>query len=446
MRPKRRRTRVEVCILAASCALLIAAWPAAAASAQDIPGVGDTTPAQLRPAPVPPDSVLAARLAAVYASFDEFDSVTLSVIEGVVRLEGTVDDPDVRRELEEITREIQGVVYVVSNVEAATDVETRLTPAVGQIQAYWDAFVAQLPVLGVALLVVLIFWAASFTLGLWRRPTAWTRINPLLWNFISRLVRGIMVGVGLLLAFDILGITSLMGAVLGTAGIVGLAIGFAFQDIVENYLAGMLLSLRRPFSVNDLVRVGEFEGRVVRLTSRELVLLSLEGNHLRLPNSHVFKNPLTNFTINPRRQFRFDVGISVDEELQRALAVGVGTMESMAGVIDDPPPYGRVTDLGESTVTVRFHGWVDQRATDFLKARSEAIRLVKAALDAEGIVMPEPTYRVLTRALPEQKASTPAHPGDVESEAASIDVRPDHEVEQQVLDELKESRDENLLS
>lgn len=444
MTSKRHWAAVARCTAVGSWILLFTLWPTgAAAIAQVVPDAPE--PAAAQPVDVPPDSVLAARLQAVYASFDEFDSVTFAVTEGVVRLGGTVDNPDVRRRLEELTNEIQGVVYVVSRVETATDVETRLTPAVDQIQEYWDAFVAQLPVLGVALLVVLLFWGASFMLGRWRRPAAWTGINPLLWSFISRLVRGIMVAVGLLLAFDILGITSLMGAVLGTAGIVGLAIGFAFQDIVENYLAGMLLSLRRPFSVNDLVLVGEFEGRIVRLTSRELVLLTLEGNHVRLPNAHVFKTPLTNFTINPRRLFRFDVGISVDEELQRALAVGVGTLEAMAGVMNDPPPFGRVMELGDSTVTVRFHGWVDQRSTDFLKVRSEAIRLVKAALDAEGIVMPEPTYRVLTRALPERKVPAVTLPGDVESEAARIDVKPDNELEQQVLDELKDSEGENLL-
>jgi small conductance mechanosensitive channel len=135
----------------------------------------------------------------------------------------------------------------------------------------------------------------------------------------------------------------------------------------------------------------------------------------------------------------------VDEELQRALSVGVGTLKAMAGVMEDPPPFGRVMELGESTVTVRFHGWVDQRSTDFLKVRSEAIRLVKAGLDAAGIVMPEPTYRVLTRALPEPKAPAATLPDDVEREAAHIDVAPDHELERQVLDELEESEGENLL-
>ena len=443
---KRRRTGCRTRTFAGASILLLAAWPAVAAgSPQVLPGAPDAQEGAPQVVHVSPDSVVAARLEAVYESFEEFDAVTFSVTEGVVRLAGTVDDPDVRRRLEELTNEIQGVVYVVANVETATDVEARLTPAVAKIQEYWDAFLAQLPVLAVALLVVLLFWGASFMLGRWGRPAAWTGINPLLWSFISRLVRGLMVAVGLLLAFDILGITSLMGAVLGTAGIVGLAIGFAFQDIVENYLAGMLLSLRRPFSVNDLIRVGDYEGRIVRLTSRELVLLTLEGNHVRLPNAHVFKNPLTNFTINPRRLFQFEVGISVDEELQRALAVGVGTLKAMAGVMEDPGPFGRVMELGDSTVTVRFHGWVDQSSTDFLKVRSEAIRLVKAALDAEGIVMPEPTYRVLTRALPEGKVPAAARPGEVETEAARIDVKPDHELEKQVLEELRESEDENLL-
>ena len=430
-----------------SWVLFLATWPAvvAAGSLQVVPDVPDTPADPPQAFDTPADSVLGARLAAVYASFEEFDSVTFTVTEGVVRITGTVANPEVRRRLGELTKEIPGVVYAVSEVETATDVETRLTPAVAQIREYWDAFVAQLPVLAVAFVVVLLFWGASFMLGRWRRPSGWSGINPLLWSFMTRLVRGILMAVGLLLAFDILGITSLMGAVLGTAGIIGLAIGFAFKDIVENYLAGMLLSLRRPFSVNDLILVGEFEGRVVRLTSRELVLLTLEGNHVRLPNAHVFKTPFTNFTINPRRLFRFEVGISVDEELQHALAVGVGTLEAMAGVMNDPPPFGRVRELGDSTVTVRFHGWVDQRSTDFLKVRSEAIRLVKAALDAEGIVMPEPTYRVLTRALPERKAPAAASPGDVETEAARIDVEPDLEVEQQVLAELEASDDENLL-
>ncbi|MEX2400917.1 MAG: mechanosensitive ion channel family protein [Rhodothermales bacterium] len=392
-----------------------------------------------------PDSLLAARLQAIFSHIEEFTSVSTSVVEGVVRLDGTVDHPDARRRVEELTSQIDGVVYVINDVDASTSVEARLTPAMARVQEYWDGFVSQLPVFAVALIIVLLFWAAGLFVGRWTRPAKWTGINPLLWGFVSRMVRGVLAAVGLLLAFDMLGITSLMGAVLGTAGIVGLAIGFAFKDIVENYLAGILLSVRRPFSVRDLIKVGEFEGQVVRLTSRELVLLTFEGNHVRLPNAHVFKNPLTNYTINPRRLFKFDVGISVDEDLQEVMAIGVETLAAMRGVLEDPHPFARVRELGESTVNVRFHGWVDQRETDFIKASSEAIRLVKAALDEADIEMPEPVYRIMTKAWPEREKAPGKSAVDVESQARQIDVAPDGKLDEQIQDDLDASDDENLL-
>lgn len=427
----------------AAAALLSALWLMGAAdgSAQLLEQVPEAAEPE-RAAGVP-DSLLAGRLRAIFSSVEEFSSVDVSVTEGVVRLDGSVDQPEARRRVEELTAGLDGVVYVVNDVEAATDVETRITPAVAKVQEYWDNFVSQLPVLGVALIVILLFWLASLFLGRWRGPAAWTGLNPLLWGFVSRLVRGILIAVGFLLAFDILGITALMGAVLGTAGIVGLAIGFAFQDIVENYLAGMLLSIRRPFSVNDQVRVGEFEGRIVRLTSRELVLLTFEGNHVRLPNAHVFKNPLTNYTINPRRLFTFDAGVGTEEDLQRAMAVGVETLDGMRGVMKDPPPFARLIELGDSTVRVRFHGWVDQREADYLKVHSEAIRLVKAALDGAGIEMPEPIYRVHATSMPERPEGKPQAPP--RAEARQLDVEPDHKLDAQVYEDLGASDDENLL-
>ena len=392
-----------------------------------------------------PDSLLARRIRTIFANIEDFNEVTASVVEGVARLGGSVDQPEASRRAEELVASLEGVVYVVNDIEPATDVETRIAPAITKMQEYWDGFVAQLPVIVAALLIVLIFAFVSFLISKWRRPAAWTGINPLVWNFVNRLVRGALVIVGLVLAFDVLGITSLMGAVLGTAGIVGLALGFAFQDIVENYLAGMLLSLRRPFGVNDLVRVGEYEGFIVRLTSREVVMLSYEGNHVRLPNAHVFKSPIINFTINPRRLFSFEIGIGTEEDLQHAMRVGVSRLERMPGVMDDPAPFARVQEIGDSSVTVRFHGWVDQRVADFLKVRSEALRLVKVALDDADIDMPEPIYRVLTASLEEERKAAGARLSEARQKPDNVDVRPDGKLDEQVREELARSEDENLL-
>lgn len=198
--------------------------------------------------------------------------------------------------------------------------------------------------------------------------------------------------------------------------------------------------------MNDLVRIGEFEGRIVRLTSRELVLLTLEGNHVRLPNAHVFKNPLTNFTINPTRLFSFDVAISLEEDPQEAISVGVDALDVMIGVMREPPPFGRVMQILETSLIVRYHGWVNQLDADFYKVRSEAIRIVKAALDDASIELPAPTYRVHMETTP--KKAPRVAPGTREQTAGrdrSVDVRPDGRLEAQVREELDRSDDENLL-
>ena len=408
----------------------------------------DSTLAEVAVVNQVPDSLLSARLQAVFAQIDEFEGVELTVNNGVVRLFGTALQPETRGDAADLAGRFEGVLYVDNDIEAATDVETRVTPAIAKVQDYLDAFMSQLPVIGIALLVVFFFGLISYLIGRWQTPHRHLGMNPLLWGLVRRLLRAFIFLLGLLLAFDILGIASMVGAVLGAAGVVGLALGFAFQDIVENYLAGMLLSIRQPFGVNDLVRVGEYEGRIVRLTSREVLMLSFEGNHVRLPNATVFKSPLINFSLNPRRLFHFEVGVDVEANLREAMAVGVATLAAMRGVLEDPPPFAHVRELGDSSVVVRYHGWVDQQHADFLKARSEGIRLVKAALDEADIEMPEPIYRVHLREMeaPSEAATEQARTQPSAAEQAQdVDVTPDGKLDEQVREDLARTDEENLL-
>ena len=114
----------------------------------------------------------------------------------------------------------------------------------------------------------------------------------------------IVVLLGILLALNLLGATALVGAVLGSAGVVGLVLGFAFKDIAENYVSGVLLSLRRPFAPGDHLLIDKYEGKVVALTSRATLLMTMDGNHLSLPNSLVFKSVVLNFSVNPEASLR----------------------------------------------------------------------------------------------------------------------------------------------
>ena len=130
-------------------------------------------------------------------------------------------------------------------------------------------------------------------------------------------------------------------SVLGGAGVIGIALGFAMRDTIENYVASLLLSLRQPFRANDLVLIDDMEGRVVRLTSRATVLMTLDGNHLRIPNGQVFRAVILNFTRNPQRRFDFALGVDPDDDSTAAAELGRETLAGLPFVLADPPPEER---------------------------------------------------------------------------------------------------------
>jgi len=258
-------------------------------------------------------------------------------------------------------------------------------------------------------------------------------------------------------ALDILGATAVVGAVLGAAGVAGLALSFAFRDIVENYLASILLSIRAPFTAMDTVEIAGTVGVVVRLTTAETMLMTFEGDHVRLPNSTVFKSKIVNRTRNPKRRFDFVVGVGVDEDLEQAQRLGLDTMAQLRGVLADPPPFALVEKLGDSSVALRYFGWIDQRESDFGKVKSHAIRLVKTVLDEHEIAMPSPIYdinlhQVVAGAAVDSEparasASKTAQRRTAEalSDARHADTSPDTEIEEQIEAEKATSGEEDLL-
>jgi small-conductance mechanosensitive channel len=392
------------------------------------------------------DEHLEHRLQATLSEIDGFQGISVSVRHGVAQLEGTVVDPQAATEAERLAREFEGVLYVENNVSAESDLSDRMTPVVSRLEEYGTGFLEYLPVGLIALAIILMTIGIARWIGRWETERRFG-LSPLAWGLVYRCVQVLLVLVGLVVTFDLLGVTSLVGALLGTAGVAGLAIGFAFQDIIENYLAGVLLSIRQPFRVNDVVAIEGHEGRVVRMTARELVLFTFEGNHVRMPNATVFKNVLVNYTLNARRLVVFEVGVGVNEDLATVQRLGTETLTAMKGILDEPPPFARVIALGDSTVTLRYHGWVDQSDVDFTKVQSEAIRLAKATFDEAGVEMPEPTFRIVQMSTAEGTAEEEKEmpPMSVREQARSVDVTPDGRMEAQVDEEAHDPDEPNFL-
>ncbi|MDX1380179.1 MAG: mechanosensitive ion channel family protein, partial [Xanthomonadales bacterium] len=377
---------------------------------------------------------------------DGLDGVTVQVEDGVVLLDGGVDDQESRERAEALAGRVAGAVVVVNDISRDRTVRTRLQSAGRGFLAQMQDLLAAAPLLLVALAVVALAMLLARAAG--RAEHLYQRLsrNWFVRDLLRQVAQLAIVLVGIIVALQLLDATALLGSVVGALGILGLAIGFATRDTVENYIASILLSLRQPFRHEDFIRIDDIEGKVLRLTPRATVLLSLEGNHVRIPNAKVFKATIINFTRNPLRRFEFSVGVDTGIDLTRPRDLAVATLEGMPGVLEAPSPICLVEALGDSSVILVVRGWMDQRENDFLKIRSEAQRLVKEAFDEAGIVMPVPIYNVnLQRVRAERPAGLQAGRDALPAAEDIGDTARDRSVENQIRAEKAATEEADLL-
>ncbi|SDE15165.1 Small-conductance mechanosensitive channel [Paracoccus isoporae] len=405
------------------------------------------------------DAAIRARIESILSELDGYADVAVDVSAGIVTLDGTALDSSAVERLDRLIGRVEGVVEIQNRVEENTQLRARLEPVVERFQDHLLQSVAFLPLLLVAVLAaVLIGWIGNLVARL-RQP--WDRLapNPFIAEILRTAIRMGFWVAALVVALDILGATALLGTFLGAAGIVGIALGFAVRDTVENFIASVMLSLRQPFRPNDLVLIEGNEGRVIRLTSRATTLLSLDGNHIRIPNSTVFKAVITNYTRNPERRFIFDLGVDAASDLNAVRELGLRTLQAMEFVLPSPEPAVWVAEVGDSNVIMRFSGWVTQQGAEFNKARGEAIRMLKETLESAGYGLPEPIYRVRMEEIPppgseavvDTAATTDAEPPKPQPEKAAAqppsaaDIRPDDAFERMV-ENSTDDGEPNLLS
>jgi len=406
------------------------------------------------------DERIAARLQDIYAEIDALSDVTVGVDAGVVELSGTVNGGVERERAAAIANRIDGVVAVEDTISVSNEVVPRLAGALNTGLDRLTAVASYLPLLAIALLIIA--GCGMVARLIWSNKQLFTRTvdNPFLGNLLRQISGFAVLMTGILTALELLDATAVVGAVLGAAGVAGLAIGFAFRDTIENYIAGILLSLRQPFSPHDYVAVEGHEGHVARLTNRATVLVTLDGNYVRIPNAKVFQGVLLNYSRNPLRRFAFQVGIGTDVDIAAAQDLARRTLGAMSAVLEEPEPLVMVAELGDSNVIIDVMAWVDQREVSFGKVRSEAIRQIKERFEEAGFDMPEPIYRLRLAAdssvvrvddsVPKPAPVNPAPPlpgrapvRAVEADAA--DVSPDHHMAEQVEQERRRVDSEDLL-
>lgn len=263
---------------------------------------------------------------------------------------------------------------------------------VGKLQGWLESLIVMLPNLIGAALIVVLFWVAArllrkLVLKLLQRISVYAQVNKLVGTMTYLLV---MV-TGLFFALGVLNLQKTVTSLLAGAGIIGLALGFAFQDIAANFMSGIFLSIRRPFRENDLVETNNYFGTVERITLRSTELISAQGQVVIIPNKEVFQNPIVNYSQTGRRRVDLKVGVSYGDDLQTVRDVALAALDALDGLEPGRPVDFFYEEFGSSSINFVIRFWISHTGqADYLRARSDAVMRIKHAFDAHGITIPFP--------------------------------------------------------
>ncbi|SDM69203.1 Mechanosensitive ion channel [Methylobacterium phyllostachyos] len=269
--------------------------------------------------------------------------------------------------------------------------------ALGRLEELGRSAVALLPGLAIALVLFGIgLLIAKGVRAAVRRAAELRDASPGSASVLGRIAGGVTVLVSFLVAASVAFPSVSAADLFNLLGIGGVAIGFAFRDVLQNLLAGILILLTRPFVIGDQIRAGSHEGTVEDVWVRATVLRTYDNQRVLIPNATLFVDKITVITAHDKRRLAFPLTIGNGDDIREARRVIVEALRGTDGVLAEPPPEALVTGLGAAGVDMTARLWVDPpRRRDAVDALDHAIANVKEALTAAGIDLPYPTSQIL---------------------------------------------------
>lgn len=355
-----------------------------------------TAAAKIDVRPGVPDDEILARLQSVLGATGRFQDADVHVTDGVVFLEGNVETEELKLWATDLAKNTQDVVAVLNRMQTIDPSIWDFSPAWRGLATLWRDVIRSIPFIAFGLLVLIFAAAAGAMTVRASQRFLNTRIRAsLLRNVIARAAGAAAFLVGVYIVLRVTGLTQLALTVVGGTGLIGLAVGIAFRDITENFLASVFLSMQSPFATGDLVEIDGILGYVQQLNVRTTILMTLNGNIVQIPNANVYKTNICNFTTNANRREVFDIGIGYDDSIAEAQEVALRVMQQHPAVLNHPEPSVLVDSLHASTVNLRVYFWLDGSEHSWLKVRSAVIRLVKIAFQKQCISMPDDSREIV---------------------------------------------------
>lgn len=252
-----------------------------------------------------------------------------------------------------------------------------------------------LPLIVTGLIVFALFWVAASLIRKGVESLARKRHYSGAARAFGRLAYVGIMFLGLLVALTISFPSVTPAKLFSTLGIGGVAIGFAFKDIFQNLLAGILILIRQPFREGDEIKSGDFQGKVEKIETRATYIRTYDGRRIIIPNSQIYTDPVSVITAYNILRSEYDVGIGYGDDLTTAKDLALNAIKEIEGVLEDPAPDVLVWDLAGSSKNIRIRWWTDPTRAEVLKVKDQVLQNVAETLQKNGIDLPFPTNVLL---------------------------------------------------
>lgn len=261
-----------------------------------------------------------------------------------------------------------------------------------KLMEWAEALIKLLPNIIVSAVVLVIgLYIAKFIRKVAKRLIAKVSSNQTLTNLFSSIVYVITIGIVLFTVLSILNLDKAVTSILAGAGILGLGLAFAFQDIAANFISGIFISFRKPIRIGDIVEIKDYMGKVRGINLRDTEIETFQGKIVIIPNKEVFQNPIENYTLINKRRFDLTVGVSYGEDLDVVQEITLNAVKDIDLLSKTDEVNVFFTEFGDSSINLSIRMWVNttEQATYNLVG-SEAIKRIKKAYDANDIMIPFP--------------------------------------------------------
>jgi len=263
---------------------------------------------------------------------------------------------------------------------------------VNKLISWTEELITMLPNFALAIIVLVAFvFAGRLIRNLFSKILFKTLNNASLSSIISKIIYIVIITIGSFAALSLMNLDKTVTSLLAGAGILGLALGFAFQDIATNFIAGFFMAIRRPFKIGQVIHCEGHSGVIKHIEIRTTEISSFQGQEVIIPNKLLFQNPLINDSENIYKRIDLEVGVSYGEDLERVREVSIQAVRNIPNIQKEKEISLVYKEFGASSINFTLMVWVEFKSQmEFLKSRSEAIISIKKAYDKEDIMIPFP--------------------------------------------------------